>query len=152
MANTGAYPVDPTTSVGIIRTLIGDTEPTNIQGSPPDQTADYLWNSDAELEGLLTVYAQSPGGVAIHVLRLVSISQAMILKKWTSADLSVDGPAITRALTEAINAIEKGMAAGADLLASTYHNLVPTGAAVGRAYLEFHDRADEADDSLPWLV
>jgi hypothetical protein len=52
-----------------------------------------------------------PRRAAVAALRIVAITPALKLKKWTSADLQVDGAAITKALTDLIASIEAGIAA-----------------------------------------
>ena len=94
MANEGASPVDTTTLAGKVRILVGDTDATDVvagQGT-------YAWYSDSELEALGEMFSGSPKRVAIWVLSQVGMSQALLLKKWTSEDLAVDGTAIMRGI------------------------------------------------------
>lgn len=126
-ANEGHAPPDFASEVGQVRLLIGDTDPTGIV----DETGTYLWYSDEEIESLISLR----GGVdraAIHILRIVSMTPSMQLKKWSSADLAVDGPAITRALREVINDIEAGILTAATAAVADYFNIVyePNGATV----------------------
>lgn len=107
MANAGKYPVDLETPVGLVRTFIGDTDPSNIQGVEPEQTGTYLWYSDEELTALLGQYRQNPRRTAAFIMGQLAFSQSMKLKKWTSADLQVDGPAITEAILKAADRLTK---------------------------------------------
>ena len=50
---TSAYPVDPSTPVGLFRTDIGDTTATDIQGSAPAQTATYEFFTDEAIEAFI---------------------------------------------------------------------------------------------------
>jgi hypothetical protein len=126
--NSGAYPPNYDTDVGRVRLLISDTTATNILGSEPDQTGDYLWHGDTEIEALVSMTG-SAERAAIRILRLVAMTPAMQLKKWSSADLSVDGPAITRALRELINDIEVSLDAGTKIAINDLALIVATGAA-----------------------
>lgn len=95
--NVGVTPPDFTTLAGMVRVLIGDTAPAELEVPIPG-LGQYAWYSDAELEALGTLNGGNPKRVAIWVLSQVSLSQALLLKKWTSEDLQVDGPAITRGM------------------------------------------------------
>lgn len=142
MANEGLRPPNYDTPVGQVRLLVGDTDPVAIAGNPVEGT--YLWYSDKEIEGLLAVLGR-PGRVAIHVLRSVAYSTALKLRKWTSADLSVDGEAVTSALLAAAAAIESGMQradSDAGLVA-----LVSTGGGINR-----WTRAELATSAWPLIA
>jgi len=100
--NVGVVPPDYTTLAGKVRLLVGDTDARPLT-VPVTGQGQYAWYSDTELEALGTLNGDSPKRTAIWVLSQVAISQAMLLKKWTSEDLAVDGPAIA-------NGIEKTLA------------------------------------------
>ena len=104
--NTGASPLDPTTLAGKVRTLVGDTDPTPFDPDVPGQ-GEYAWFSDTELETLGELFGDNPKRVAIWVLSQVAVSQALLLKKWTSEDLSVDGPAIIRGIENTLKRLSK---------------------------------------------
>ena len=95
--NIGIAPPDFTTLAGKVRVLVGDTEPAPLE-APVTGLGQYAWYSDAELEALGEMNGGNPKRVAIWVLSQVSLSQALLLKKWVSEDLQVDGPAITRGI------------------------------------------------------
>jgi len=59
MANTGAYPVDPTTETGLFRQELGDINgtPADPQTNPP--TAEYEFISDAAIAALILAYPSS---------------------------------------------------------------------------------------------
>lgn len=101
-ANQGAVPINYTTLAGKVRVLVGDTDAQPLD-PPVAGQGTYAWYSDEELEALGEIYGGNARRVAIVVLGNVAISKAMILGKWQSDDLSVDGPAI-------LNAIEKTIA------------------------------------------
>jgi hypothetical protein len=99
--NVGVYPPDFGTLAGLVRVLVGDTLPVALEeGTTPedDGQGQYAWYSDEELEALGDLNGGNPKRVAIWVLSQVAISNALKLKKWTSEDLQVDGPAITRGI------------------------------------------------------
>lgn len=93
-ANTGVAPPDFTTLEGKVRVLVGDTDPTDVAAGE----GTYAWYSDDELIALGEMFGDNPKRVAIWVLSQVSVNMAMQLKKWTSEDLQVDGPAIAKGI------------------------------------------------------
>lgn len=95
--NIGAYPPDMTSLAGKVRVLVGDTDAAPLDPPTPGLGV-YAWYSDEELEALGEMNGSNPKRVAIWVLSQVAMSQAMLLKKWTSEDLQVDGPAILRSM------------------------------------------------------
>lgn len=97
MANPGATPIDYTTPVGQFRALVGDTESVALD-PPVAGEGDYAWFGDDQIEGLLSVYGDSVKRAAAQANRLIASSQALLLKKWSADDLSVDGAAIAEAL------------------------------------------------------
>lgn len=149
--NQGVAPPVFTTPVGQVRLLTSDTDPTPLEPDEPG-TGSYTWSSDAEIEALIELTG-SPQRAALRILRLVAMTPAMQYKKWSSADLSVDGPAITRALRELINDIEKSLDGDdADAL-SEFVAIVPTGPAMGQpAFFPEHPlqwRGVDTDPTIP---
>jgi hypothetical protein len=96
MANTGVAPVNLTSDVGKVRVLIGDTDPTGVAGG----SGTYLFFSDAEITAILGMYENSPKLAAARALETIAGSQALLLKSWSSDDLSVRGDAIAKELRE----------------------------------------------------
>jgi hypothetical protein len=128
--NSGTAPPAFDTPTGQVRLLTGDTNPTDVDTATDMGT--YLWYSDEEIQALLDLKNDSPQRTAIFILRMVSLTPAMQLKKWSSADLSVDGPAITRALRETIADIENGLGEEAGADAADFFALVNTGTVMGQ--------------------
>jgi len=95
--NIGLTPPDYTTLAGKVRVLVGDTDPTPYDPDVPGY-AEYAWYSDDELIALGEMFGENPKRVAIWVLSQVAVNMAMQLKKWTSEDLQVDGPAIAKGI------------------------------------------------------
>lgn len=112
--NTGAAPINPNTLAGKVRVLIGDTDAKPLD-PPVSGQGEYAWYSDTELEVLGEMFADSPKRVAIWVLSQVAISDALLLKKWTSEDLAVDGPAIIRGIEATLKRLSKEADAEDDL-------------------------------------
>lgn len=96
MANTGVAPVALDTNVGKVRVLLGDTDPTNVTAGE----GEYLFFSDAELTAILGMYSDSPQLAAARCLDTIAGSQALLLKSWSSDDLSVNGDRIAKELRE----------------------------------------------------
>lgn len=96
MANTGVAPVDLGSNIGKVRVLLGDTDPTNVSGG----YGEYLFFSDAELESILGMYSDSPQMAAARCLDTIAGSQALLLKSWSSDDLTVNGDRIAKELRE----------------------------------------------------
>ncbi len=96
MANTGVAPVDLGSNVGKVRVLLGDTDPTNVSNN----VGTYLFFSDAELEAILGMYSDSPQMAAARCLDTIAGSQALLLKSWSSDDLTVNGDRIAKELRE----------------------------------------------------
>lgn len=103
--NTGAYPVNGATLAGKVRILVGDTDPKPVTGQPT--LGEYAWYSDAELEALGEMHDGNPKRVAIWVLSMVAVNQALLLRKWTSEDLQIDGPAIAAGIEKTLARLQK---------------------------------------------
>lgn len=138
--NEGAVPVDFDTPVGEVRLLIGDTDP--VPGSEDATTGmgAYVFYSDVEIG----VFIRSAGGArpaAAGILRAIAASTALKLKKWTSADLAVDGPAIADSLLRAAAAIDAGTAAVNAPTDQAFAAKVPVGGVSGAASIAALDGA-----------
>ena len=96
MANTGVAPVDLGSNIGRVRVLLGDTDPTNVVNN----VGEYLFFSDAEIESILNMYSSSPQLAAARCLETIAGSQALLLKSWSSDDLTVNGDRIAKELRE----------------------------------------------------
>lgn len=94
MPNLGISPPDFSTTTGQTRALLGDTDAINVTAG----VGEYAWYGDDAIDGLLTVYGDNVRRAAAQALRTVASSQALLLKKWSSDDLSVDGAVIAEAL------------------------------------------------------
>lgn len=94
MANSGVAPVDLGSNIGRVRVLLGDTDPTNVVNN----VGDYLYFSDQEIESILTMYGDDPKLAAARCLETIAGSQALLLKSWSSDDLTVRGDAIAESL------------------------------------------------------
>ena len=94
MANEGVAPPDYTTDVGKVRVLLGDTNPTDI--SLGEGT--YMYFSDDEIGAFLTMYGDNVKLSAARCLETIAGSQALLLKSWSSDDLTVNGDRIAESL------------------------------------------------------
>lgn len=94
MANTGVAPPDFTTDVGKVRALLGDTDPTDVSAG----VGTYMYFSDDEIGAFLTMYGDNEKLAAARCLETIAGSQALLLKSWSSDDLTVNGDKIAEAL------------------------------------------------------
>jgi len=94
MANEGVAPPNFTTDVGQVRVLLGDTVPENIVGG----VGEYNYFGDDELNAFLTMYGDNVKLAAARGLETISMSQALLLKSWSSDDLTVNGDRIAESL------------------------------------------------------
>lgn len=119
MINKGVAPVDVSTTVGIVRVLLGDTDATNIVGG----FGEYMYFSDDELGAVLGLYDDSPQYAAARCLETIAASQALLLKSWTSDDLSVRGDAIAESLRKLADQLRKEASTG---ISSEFYDLFQT--------------------------
>lgn len=131
MANQGVAPPNFETPVGVVRLNVGDTDPKNISGG----MGEYAFFSDAEITAFIAQRGGSPLRAAASIIRRIAGSQALLLKKFTSADLAVDGPAITAALLKSADAIEKEADADDQRTGEEAFLIVPTGGPAWETYL-----------------
>lgn len=96
MANNGIAPPDFTSDVGKVRVLLGDTDPTNIV----DDIGTYLFFSDDELIAILDMHDNNVKLTAARCMETIAGSQALLLKAWSSDDLTVNGDRIAKELRE----------------------------------------------------
>ena len=94
MANEGAAPPDFTTDVGQVRVLLGDTVAENIVSG----VGEYSYFGDDELNAFLTMYGDNVKLAAARGLETISMSQALLLKSWSTDDLQVNGDRIAESL------------------------------------------------------
>lgn len=141
MANQGVAPPDFTTAVGQVRLLIGDTDA--VLPQVPDGTGTYVFYSDAEIAGLLALYGPDPRRSAAAMLRTIAMTPALLLKKFSSADVAVDGPAVADSLLAIANSLEDSIKSGA----ADFAQMVKTGGWARTNYdplldAEFYQQAD----------
>ena len=96
MANEGIAPPDFTTSVGKVRVLLGDTDPTGVV----DGEGIYLFFSDTEIQAILDMHDDNAKLTAARCMETIAGSQALLLKAWSSDDLTVNGDRIAKELRE----------------------------------------------------
>jgi hypothetical protein len=94
MANLGASPVDYDTDIGKVRALLGDTVATNVISG----VGEYMYFGDDEIAAFLTMYGDNVKLAAARCLETISMSQALLLKSWSSDDLTVNGDRIAESL------------------------------------------------------
>jgi hypothetical protein len=94
MANLGASPVDYDTDIGKVRALLGDTQAEDVAGG----VGEYMYFGDDEIAAFLTMYGENVKLAAARCLETISMSQALLLKSWTSDDLTVNGDRIAESL------------------------------------------------------
>lgn len=102
MANQGVSPVDYTSPIGQFRAFISDTDAEEVSAG----VGEYAFYGDEAAEGLILAVGGSVKRAAVQALRTIAASQALVLKKFSTDDLTVDGPAIARALRDLANDLE----------------------------------------------
>lgn len=148
--NEGQSPPDFQTPVGRVRLLLGDTDPRPIlddEGNAIPGRGTYMWYSDDEMASLLEIHGQKVRLVAAGVLRGIAASQAMRLKRWSSADLSVNGPAVSDALLKAAAALVDEQRAEDEADAGDFFVMAPVG-----GYDAFAIQARTFDGRMDWLT
>jgi hypothetical protein len=118
MANLGVAPPDVTSDVGKIRVLLGDTDAQNIaQG-----IGEYIYFSDIELNAFLEMYGGNVKLATARCMETIAGSQVLLLKSWSSDDLSVNGDRITDSLRRVAAQLRNE---ALEEESSEYFNLIP---------------------------
>ena len=94
MANSGVSPVNFSSDTGKVRVLLGDTEAENVVGG----VGDYMYFGDDEIGAFLTMYGENVKLASARAMETIAGSQALLLKSWSSDDLSVNGDKIAESL------------------------------------------------------
>ena len=94
MANSGVSPVNFSSDTGKVRVLLGDTEAENVVGG----VGDYMYFGDDEIGAFLTMYGDNVKLASARAMETIASSQALLLKSWSSDDLSVNGDKIAESL------------------------------------------------------
>jgi hypothetical protein len=94
MANLGVSPVDFDSDVGKVRVLLGDTEAENVVSG----IGTYMYFGDAEIGAFLDMYGDNVKLAAARAIEVIAASQALLLKSWSSDDLTVNGDKIAESL------------------------------------------------------
>jgi hypothetical protein len=158
MPNEGIAPPVYTSTTGQVRVLLGDTDSIPLDPVVAGQ-GEYMWFSDDEIDAILGLYADNPKRTAARLLITVAGSQALLLKKWSADDLSVDGAAIAEALRKWAAQLQDEADAGdasIDIFEISYPGRnqgilwpegfpAPFGARVGRAVETLPVYADDLD-------
>jgi len=116
--NSGVSPVDVTSGVGKVRILLGDTDAKNVSAG----SGTYLFFSDTELTALLGLYDNDVKLTAARALETIAGSQVLLLKSWSSDDLTVNGDRITKELRELAKQLRAEALADSD---SASFDLIP---------------------------
>lgn len=87
--NPGAYPLDPTTDVGRLRAIVGDTQ-SEPYDPPRPGVQNYAMYSDAELEAFLIQADGDVSGGAYFVYLQMASAAALESRSVRDLDLQVD--------------------------------------------------------------
>jgi hypothetical protein len=131
MANFGVSPVDYDTDVGKVRVLLGDTEAENVESG----IGEYMYFSDAEINAFLDMYGDNVKLAAARAIEVIAASQALLLKSWSSDDLTVNGDKIAESLRKIAAQLREEAIAEES---SEYFNLI-------KMYVEGEDVDDFAE-------
>lgn len=85
MVNTGSYPIDPTTEVGLFRQELGDVNGVPADPATDPQTAEYEYISDAAIAALILASPTSRDTAMANAMR--SFANQLIL---AAQDIQVD--------------------------------------------------------------
>jgi hypothetical protein len=140
MANPGVSPVDFDSDTGKVRVLLGDTVATNVTSG----VGEYLYFSDDEINAFLSMYGDNVKLAAARAMEVIASSQALLLKSWSSDDLTVNGDRIAESLRK-IAAQLRGEAIAEE--SAEYFNLVGM-YVVGAQHSDFAE--GEYDDYTWW--
>lgn len=124
MANPGAFPLDPSSPVGELRLVLGDTQSVPLD-PPVTGQQDYTMFSDAELNQFISMGSGTTGGAAYAYLQLAA-SAAMEAKNIATDDLRVS----TEKRADALRELAKLWFTRADAEAAAedeHFDIVPTG-------------------------
>lgn len=102
--NKGLSPIDPTTPVGQVRLVIGDTDAIDVDS---DGYGEFVYYSDRELESLLGLYGGNVKRTAARIYRTIAASEVLLHKKFVSADLSADSSVVSKELRLLADALER---------------------------------------------
>ena len=94
MEKLGVAPVNYATNVGKVRVLLGDVDPENVSQG----IGEYKYFSDDELVAVLQMYDHNVKLTAARCLETIASSQVLLLKSWSSDDLTVNGDKIAESL------------------------------------------------------
>lgn len=94
MSKIGVVPVNYASNVGKVRVLLGDVDAQNVS----DGTGEYKYFSDDELVAILQMYDHNIKMTAARCLETIASSQVLLLKSWSSDDLTVNGDKIAESL------------------------------------------------------
>lgn len=131
MANFGVSPVDYDTDVGKVRVLLGDTEAENVESG----IGEYMYFGDAEINAFLDMYGDNVKLAAARAIEVIAASQALLLKSWSSDDLTVNGDKIAESLRKIAAQLREEAIAEES---SEYFNLI-------KMYVEGEDVDDFAE-------
>jgi hypothetical protein len=134
MANSGVSPVQYGTDVGKVRTLLGDTEAENVVGG----VGEYMYFGDDEISAFLTMYGDNVKLAAARCMETISMSQALLLKSWSSDDLTVNGDRIAESLRKLAAQLREEALQDE---ASEYFNMISM-------FVDYDD--DGLPDEYPW--
>jgi hypothetical protein len=94
MTKLGVAPVNYASNVGKVRVLLGDVDPENVS----EDQGEYKYFGDDELVAVLQMYDHNVKMTAARCLDTIASSQALLLKSWSSDDLTVNGDRIAESL------------------------------------------------------
>jgi len=118
LGKPSGFTLDPTTDIGMVRTIV------------QDKNIEQALFSDAEITALLSLNANDVRLASAAALDILASSQAVILKVIRLLDLSTDGAAVARALrehanqlradVEATDSVEGGLFDYADMVTNAF--------------------------------
>lgn len=126
MPNPGVAPLDPTTDVGRLRSLLADTQYVALV-PPVAGQGDYAVFSDADLISYLSLGSSDPLRSAAIATRRLALEYSAKGKSIRTDDLAVDLRSRGRDLLEVAKSFDDAADDAATGEADDYFNIVPTG-------------------------
>lgn len=132
MAHRGVFPLDPTTAVGALRVIVGDTASAPLEPAESGYAAYAVW-SDDELAAALTIAQESAYRAAWSLYLTLAASAAQSGRNVRTDDLSIDTTKRGDSFLKIAQSFLDEAEAGEGAAANDFFQIVPFGGRAGRS-------------------